>query len=52
MWPIWEVGDLVEFDHLVWRIGDIDANRHNSRVVYRLDRKFVPSVELILRKQH
>jgi hypothetical protein len=48
---MWEVGDLIEFNGEIYTIGDINANRHNTRVVYRLDRKFEPSVELVLRKR-
>lgn len=48
---MWEVGDLIEFEDKVYVIGDINANRHNTRVVYRLDRKFEPSVELVVRKR-
>jgi len=49
---LWEVGDLVEFNGVTYVIGDINAGAYNTRVVYRLDRKFEPSVELVLRKQH
>lgn len=52
---LWEEGDLVEFDGEVYTIGRISTNETDAhpvtRVVYRLDRKFEPSVELIVRKR-
>lgn len=52
---VWEEGDLVEFNGQVFTIGRISSNETDAhpatRIVYRLDRKFLPSIEMIVRKR-
>jgi hypothetical protein len=47
----WEVGDLVESDEKVYRIGRISSNSDGSMALYRLDRKFEESIHIIFRSK-
>lgn len=45
-------GNTLEFENVVYTIGRIARNMQGTRIILRLDRKFQPSKELIIRSSH